>query len=274
MRKITTILLAVLTMSQVITGCSVQNKMRENITITAHRGASYFAPENTIASVKKALELNVDRIEIDIQRTRDSVVVVLHDLTIDRTTNGRGRAVDLTYSQIQQYDIVDSEGNVHKIPTLEQVIQAVNGQAKLLIEIRNGHSFYPDIERQVIDLLRANNAIEWAIIHSFHNDILSRLREYCADIELHKIFVGRIPFTNIIFGYRFSNLNNPLFETVSEFSSHHRFTNRALVRRIHRQEKKLNVWSPKSARRIERLINRGVDGIITDNPMLIIRETE
>jgi len=258
----------------VITGCSVQYKMRENITISAHRGASYFAPENTIASVKKALELNVDRIEIDIQRTQDSVIVVLHDQTIDRTTNGQGRAIDLTFEQILQYDIVDNEGNVHKIPTLEQVIQTVNGQAKLLIEIKHGHDFYPNIERQVIELLRAHDAVEWAIIHTFHNDVLRKLREHCMEIELHKLFVGRIPFTNIIFGKRFINLNNPLFETVTEFSSHHRFANRALVRRIHRHGKKLNVWTPKNDRRIERLINRGVDGIITDNPKLVLRESE
>jgi glycerophosphoryl diester phosphodiesterase len=166
---------------------------------------------------------------------------------------------------------LDGKGNVHKIPTLEQVIRTVNGQAKLLIEIRNGHSFYPDIERQVIDLLRVHNAVEWTVIHSFHNNILRKLRDYCQEIELHKLFVGRIPFSNIIFGYRFSNLNNPLFETVSEFSSHHRFTTGALVRRIHNKGKRINVWTPKTARRIERMINRGVDGIITDNPKLINR---
>lgn len=64
--------------------------MAQTIQITAHRGASGYAPENTLASVKKALEIGVDRIEIDVQQTLDGVVVLLHDKTLDRTTNGKG----------------------------------------------------------------------------------------------------------------------------------------------------------------------------------------
>jgi glycerophosphoryl diester phosphodiesterase len=265
MKKMATLMI----FGQIITSCSIQNEISENITVTGHRGAAYHAPENTIASVEKALELNVDRVEFDIQRTKDSVIVLSHDLTIDRTTTGRGRIVDMTYEEILQFDIIDEEGNIHKIPTLEQVIQTVNGRASMLIEIKKGNNFYPDIERQVIDLLRKYDAIEWSIIQSFDNRILSEVRNHDQNIELHKLFFGRIPFTNIILGRRFSNLNNPLYETVSEFSGNHKFTGRALIRKIHKKGKKVNVWTIKDAKRAQKMIDRGVDGIITDDPKLI-----
>ncbi|MCL2245631.1 MAG: glycerophosphodiester phosphodiesterase [Lentimicrobiaceae bacterium] len=254
--------------------CSIQNEISDNITVTGHRGAASHAPENTIASVKKALELNVDRVEFDVQRTKDSVIVLSHDVTVDRTTSGRGRIIDMTYEEIQKLEIIDNEGNVHRIPTLEQVIQTVNGKAVMLIEIKKGSDFYPDIERQVIDLLRKYNAIEWSIIQSFHDNILYEVRRQDQDIELHKLFLGRIPFTNIIFSPRFSNLNNPLYETVSEFSGNHRFMGRALIRRIQEKGKKVNVWTLDNARRTQRMIDRGVNGIITGNPKLVATQGE
>ena len=268
-----TSMILIVVFSQAITNCSIQNKMSDNIIVTGHRGASHYAPENTIASVLKALELNADRIEIDIQRTKDSVIVLSHDIDIDRTTNGKGKIIDLEYSEILQYDILYEEGNAHKIPTLEQVIQTIDGKSKLLIEIKEGNRYYPSIEKQVIDLLRKYDAMEWCIIHSFHDDILVEIRKYDPNIELHKIFLGRIPFTNIIFSPKFSNLNDPLYNSVSEFSSMYSFTDKALIKKIHNKGKKINVWTVNDAKKAQKMIEKGVDGIITDDPKLIFRET-
>ena len=263
------LLILVIILSQVIMNCLISNKKSEVVVVTGHRGAAYYVPENTIASVEKALELGVDRIEIDIQRTKDSVIVLSHDIDIDRTTNGKGKIIDLDYAEILQYDILDNESKVHKIPTLEQVIQTVTGKSKLLIEIKEGNSYYKSIEKQVVDLLHAYNATEWCIIHSFKDEVLSEVRKYDKDIELHKIFFGRIPFTNIIFSPKFSNLNKPLYGSVSEFSSMYYFTDKALIKKIHEKGKKINVWTINDAEKIERMIEKGVDGIITDNPALI-----
>ena len=256
----------ILIFSQVIMNCSIQNKMSDHVIITGHRGAAHYAPENTIASVQKALELKVDRVEIDIQRTKDSVIVLSHDIDINRTTNGKGKIIDMTYAEILQYNILDEQGNIYKIPTLEQVIHAIDGKSKLLIEIKEGNNYYPSIEKQVVDLLHTYNAAEWCIIHSFDDNVLSQVRKYDQNIELHKIFFGRIPFTNIIFVHRFSNLNKPLFDSVSEFSSMYIFTDKAIVKKIHNKGKKINVWTVNNTKTIQRMIKKGVDGVITDDP--------
>ena len=269
MLLITSMVLIVI-FNQTIINCSIQNKMSDNIIITGHRGAAYYAPENTIASVQKALEPNVDRIEFDVQRTKDSVIILSHDIDINRATNGKGKIIDLEYSEILQYDILDKDGNVHKIPTLEQVIQTIDGKSKLLIEIKKGNNFYPSIEKQVVYLLHAYNATEWCIIHSFDDNVLSEIRKYDKNIELHKVFFCRIPFTNIIFGTKFSNLNKPLYDSVSEFSSMHSFTDKALIKKIHNKGKKINVWTVNDAKKIKKMIKKGVDGIITDDPKLFI----
>jgi len=268
-KVITLILLTILivVLSQVVIDSFIHNRKSDTIIITGHRGAAYYAPENTIASVTKALELNVDRIEIDVQRTKDSLIVVSHDVDIERTTNGTGRIVDLTYTEILQYNI-QYKGNVFKIPTLEQVIQVVNGKSQLLIETKEGNDFYHSIEKQVVDLIHLHNATDWCIIHSFKDDVLSEVRKYDKNIELHKLFFGRIPFTNIIFSPEFSNLDKPLYDSLSEFSSMYILTNKLLIKKIHDKGKKINVWTVDDSCRIKQMIENGVDGIITDNPKL------
>ena len=75
--------------------------MAQNVQITAHRGASGYAPENTLSSVKKALEIGVDRIEVDVQQTSDGVVVLLHDKTLDRTTDSKGKVGKMTWNELK-----------------------------------------------------------------------------------------------------------------------------------------------------------------------------
>ncbi|NDV94240.1 glycerophosphodiester phosphodiesterase [Dysgonomonas sp. 521] len=268
---LTALIVFIAVLSQVITNCLIQNKISDTIIVTGHRGAAHYAPENTVASIEKALELNVNRIEIDIQRTKDSIIVVSHDIDIDRTTNGTGKIIDLEYSEILQYDILDKDGNIYKIPTLEQAIQAIDGKSKLLIEIKEGNDYYQSIEKQVVDLLHAYNATEWCIIHSFNDDILSEIRKYDKNIELHKLFLGRIPFTNIIFSPKLSNLNKPLYESLTEFSSMYNLTDRSLIKKIHDKGKRINVWTVNDSVEIKQMIEKGVDGIITDDPKLILK---
>lgn len=109
----------------------------KKITITAHRGGAALAPENTLAAVRLGMELGVDYIEIDIHQTADNQLVVCHDMTIDRTTNGRGKICNMTLDEIRSFNIVycDSVTDL-KIPTLDEVLALVDGKTKLLIEIK------------------------------------------------------------------------------------------------------------------------------------------
>ena len=109
------------------------------ITITGHRGAGGLAPENTLASIQLALDLGVDRIEIDVQQTKDNVVIVLHDRTLRRTTTGFGYVKAKTYEEILKHSAGYKFNKYYikeKVPTLDQVIKLIDVRAELLIETK------------------------------------------------------------------------------------------------------------------------------------------
>ncbi|MEM3426627.1 MAG: glycerophosphodiester phosphodiesterase family protein, partial [Thermoproteota archaeon] len=95
-----------------------------------HRGARFYEPENTLRSFRKALELGVDAVELDVRRTRDGELVVIHDAEVDRTTNGKGLVRELTLEEIRRLDA----GKGEKIPTLEEALDFLDGRVKILIE--------------------------------------------------------------------------------------------------------------------------------------------
>jgi glycerophosphoryl diester phosphodiesterase len=233
----------------------------QNITITAHRGASFYEPENTLTSIKKALEIGVDRIEIDIQRTKDSVLIVLHDKTIDRTTNGKGKSKDLNYKELQIYNIIDNDGKLTEltIPTLEEVLKLVEGKSTLLIEIKESEKYYPNIERQVVDLLNKYKALEWCIIQSFDDNILNTIHKLQPELALHKLCYG--------WGIKIKNLKK--YEHIKEFSSMSSLTTKRFVKRVHGMGKKVNVWTVDAPIKFGKVIEKGVDGVITNRPILL-----
>jgi glycerophosphoryl diester phosphodiesterase len=130
MRKIYFILLAVLTFHS--------NSFSQDRTtqVIAHRGGAKLAPENTLAAFQHAINLGVDMIEIDVEQTSDSIVVVLHDDHVDRTTNGTGRIDSLSYAYVKELDAGSwfaDEYKDERVSTLEDVLQLINGQVILLI---------------------------------------------------------------------------------------------------------------------------------------------
>jgi glycerophosphoryl diester phosphodiesterase len=116
--------------------------------IIGHRGAAGLAPENTLASIEKALSLGVDRIEIDIHQTKDNVLVVIHDETLERTTNGKGKIKDLTYREILKYSAgakFSPACENEKVPTLAEVLDLIDGKSQLLIELKKATAITPEL---------------------------------------------------------------------------------------------------------------------------------
>ena len=99
--------------------------------VIAHRGASYFEPENTLRSFRRAVEMGADRVEVDVRLSKDNKLVVIHDPRVDRTTNGTGRVKDMTLQELKSLDA----GKGEKIPTLQEVIDALK-DTKLVIEMK------------------------------------------------------------------------------------------------------------------------------------------
>ena len=109
------------------------------VKIMGHRGAKAYEPENTLRSIRRALELGVHAVEIDIHLSRDGRLVVIHDATVDRTTNGKGRVADLTWEELRRLDA----GLGEAVPSLEEVTALVHGRAHLFIELKDRQAVEP-----------------------------------------------------------------------------------------------------------------------------------
>lgn len=248
------------------------NTSDNKITITGHRGAAGYAPENTLASVQKALDLGVDRIEIDVHQSKDSVVVVLHDESVNRTTNGEGIIAEMNYNEIRQLDAgsyFDQKFNREKIPSLEEVFQLVNGKCDLLIEFKNGNDHYPRIEEHVIELIQKYEALDWCIVHSFNTKVLVRMHHKLPSLRLHKLFIVQFRFTPIYYDLSFENFDPNDYPYIEEYSINEYFANREIIGRLQGMGKKVNVWTLNDPKKIEAYKSLGIDGIISDYPDLI-----
>jgi glycerophosphoryl diester phosphodiesterase len=143
-----------------------------------HRGARAYEPENTLRSFQKALELGVDAVELDVRRTKDAAIVVIHDEDIKRTTNGAGLVGTLTLKEIQNFP---TEKNQH-IPTLDEALECLGKKATVFIELKE-----VGLEEQVLAAVKKQGSD--AVLVSFHEDALRRVRELDPIIETGLIYV-------------------------------------------------------------------------------------
>jgi glycerophosphoryl diester phosphodiesterase len=232
--------------------------MRQQVTITGHRGAGGLAQENTLSAIRKGLEMKCARIEIDVHQTADGEIMVMHDETIDRMTNGKGRIRNMTYDEIRKYFIKPFRGDTlqEKIPLLEDAIRVVNGKAVLLIELKEGNNVYPGIERKVIQLIRKHKAESWCMIHSFKEKILDTVHAMAPEIPLHQLLLTGM-------------FNTPSADDyVTEVSVYNRLLTKSFIEKVHKAGKKVNVWTVNNRDEMMYFMKIGVDGIITDFPDL------
>ena len=241
----------------------------KHIALTGHRGAAGLAPENTLAAIKAGLEQGVDRIEIDVHQTKDKHIVVMHDPSIDRTTNGTGMIKDMNFREIRKYSAgawFGEEFKNEKVPTLNEVLNTVNGKAILVIEIKEFGNYYPGIEKRVVDLIHKHKAKSWTAVCSFDDQVLKKVHEADKDIVLHKLFIFKFPYLKLFNDGKIRIVDFNYYNFVDEFSVYYPFANKRLIEKVHSLNKKINVWTADDTVKINRLINLGVDGIITNHP--------
>ena len=241
--------------------------MAQTIQITAHRGASGYAPENTLAAVKKALEIGVDRLEIDVQQTLDGVVVVLHDKTLDRTTNAKGKVGKMTFSEfknVKAYGDFEAEFPNETIPTLEQVFELMDGSTEFVIEIKAGNKTYPGIEDNVAKLIKKYKAEKWALVHSFNDKVLKHLHKHHPEIRLQKLFVSYSG--GLMLDFKLHAVKLSKYDFVEAFGISLSGTNAKLVEKAHALGKQVHVWTVNKDEDMQRMIKLGVDGLISNYP--------
>lgn len=240
-----------------------------SVEIVAHRGASGTAPENTLASIKKALDIGVDWIEIDVRQTLDRVLVCLHDETLNRTTNGKGRIVALNYKKVRQYDAgswFSDDYKNERIPSLNEVLKTVNGKCKLLIEVKGTQLLQFKIAENIIKLIDKHNAASWVVVQSFNSDFLKKMYRLRPDLVINNlvnyspsnipIYIDRRIKLGNIFRLNYSEAVNPNYKQVT----------RKLIAKVKKHQRKLFCWTVNDPKDMRRMIDMGVDGIITNYP--------
>ncbi len=242
--------------------------------ITGHRGAAGLAPENTLVSVQKALDLGVHRVEVDVQQTKDGVVICMHDRTLNRTTNMQGEVRDFTWAELQTAKAnVGFEATYPEtiIPTLEELFLVIDGKAEFVIEIKDGNAYYPGIEDRVAELIQKYNAEKWALVHTFNDEALFYLYEKHPTIRLQKLFVSHTPSISMMLDFKLHSADLSDYFFVEAFSVHHSFITKAIVKDAHAMGKKVHVWTVNEPKEMKKLLKWGVDGIITDRPDVLLQ---
>lgn len=237
------------------------------MTIIGHRGGSDLAPENTLLCIDKGISAGADMIEIDIHMSKDGELIVCHDRTIDRTTNGKGKICDMTLSEIKKYKIKDSSGNItdETIPTLDEVLNLVNGKSRLLIEIKRTKKLYRGIESKLLGKIRKYNAYDWVVVQSFNDSVLETLYALDKKIRLEKLIILKLQWLPVIFDGTFTRFSYDKYHYISSFNYYHKTVSKKLIDDIHSHGKEIKVWTLKGP---EDTTYLPVDGIITDRPDL------
>jgi len=234
--------------------------------VIGHRGDKLYAPENTLSSFKQAAEKGADGVEFDVKLTADQQVIVLHDPTVDRTTNGSGKVAKLSLEEIRRFDAgIQYPGKFpnEKIPTLEEVFETVGRRLFMNIELTNYSTPNDGLVTKVVELVKNHGMENRVLFSSFFPWNLQKAGTLlpetpCALLTMRgwKGYLGRS------FGWRGGCAAlNPFMTDV----------NAGLVFRVHTAGKRINAWTVTAEDDIKRMIGLGVDGIITGDPALTFR---
>lgn len=218
--------------------------------IYGHRGASALEPENTIRAFERALAMGADGLEFDVQASADRVPVLIHDRRLSRTTNGAGNVDEVSLTDLQKLDAGKSE----RIPTFEQALDAIGGQAHLDIEVKQG-----GIEREVLAVLHGHPASRWTI-SSFDWGILRTIRELDASAGLWLLAM---------------DVSEAVIDIAKQLAAsgvalHAVALNEDSAKQLHGADLKIIIWTVNDVAEAKRCQELGAFGLCTDNPEAII----
>jgi len=235
--------------------------------IFAHRGASAHAPENTLAAFELAVAQQADAIELDVKLSADGQVVVIHDSTVDRTTNGKGKVKDMTLAELKALDaggFFAKEFAAEKIPTLEEVFETVGKRTVINIELKNYTNRHEDLVETVCMLVKKHQMQKRVMFSSFFPNALSKARSYLPDVPRGLLALnGLLGVWARSFGFNFGKYD-ALHPDLQDFTQQE-------VTRVHRLKRRVHVYTVNAEEDMRRLFKWGVDGIFTDDPQLAVK---
>ena len=247
------------------------DRMKKDVAITAHRGGAGYGPENSISCIRRSLEVGTPSIEIDVQLSKDGYLIVCHDHTVDRTTNGAGRISDLTLSELQSFRLVSKEGRILEegLPRLADVLKLIDGKAHLLLEIKCPNEVdYKVLNSMVVKELNMCKDVEnWVTVQSFSDETLENMHEQMPTMRLEKLAFFKILGLPCIFDGRFKHFNIERYCHVESFNFFYGGISQSFVNTLHEAGKRVRVWT---LNKPDRRPNLPIDGIITDYPDLMM----
>ncbi len=219
--------------------------------IVGHRGAPFEEPENTLRSFKRALALGVAAVELDVQLTKDGRLAVIHDDTLDRTTNGKGRVQEFTLAELKQLDA----GRGEPVPALEEVFDLVRGTAHLLVEMKQ-----PEAAPALLRFFQEYQAFPWAHLISFWHPAVKALKEAEPRLSTGLLMVG-------------CPVDPPGLARAARADTlvlNYRYVNQELVEAAHGQEIKVIAWNIDDPEILPPYLAMNPDAICTNRPQEII----
>ena len=228
---------------------------KKRILIIGHRGANSIAPENTLKSFQKAIDLGADYIEFDIHQSKDGEIVIMHDANTYAITGNKGLIKKMTLTELKKLDCGEGE----RIPTLLELIRIAKGKIGLQIEIKA-----KNLAENLVKILRKEDLVETSIISSFLHDELLKLQKIEPKLKLATL-------EPIITGwsknweYHSEILNKAIDNNYFAIQPRYNLVNQELINHAHKNNIKVNIWTVNSKAAMKKFIQMGVDGIITDN---------
>ena len=223
--------------------------------VVGHRGAAGLEPENTLRSIHRAIDIGVDAVEVDARRCKDGELVIMHDPSVDRTTNGRGRVGSLTLKELKALDA----GKGESIPTLDELIVAVKGKVGLFVEIKE-----PETVRDVTDhVARAGMAADTTYVSFFHPSLLEAKQ--------------RSPSSRcgVIFSCDPADPTRLALDVKADLIlPNHSYTSERTVAEAHRRSLLVQTWTVNDAEGARAMADAGVDGIASDLPDVVLAALE
>lgn len=228
--------------------------------VIAHRGASMYAPENTIAAFELAVEMGADAIELDTMLSVDGIPIVIHDHSLGRTTDGSGNVSSKTVAEIKLLDagsVFDVRFSGEKIPTLEEVFSAVGKKIMINVELKNYASPFDRLPETVVSLVMEKELSDRVLLSSFNPIALIKAQRASPEIRRAALIGAGPKFVRV------------LLESFTNYSAMHpevSLVNQEIVIKHHAAGHKVNVWTINEESEMMKLLSMGVDGLITAVP--------
>lgn len=245
------------------------NWFRKAPLVIAHRGASAFAPENTMAAFKRASEIGADAIELDAKLTKDGVIAIIHDRSLDRTTTGNGRVNSINFREIRELDAgkkFSKEFEGERVPSLREVFEYTANRIRVNVELTNYSSVWDNLPEKVIELVTEFGIENEILISSFNPIALIKSKRIKPDLPIGLLVHEKEPkpisyLKKMITRYEFFHPQETLLQ-------------RRNVNEYLKKNKSLIAWTVNEPGRIKELLTLGIAGIITDVPDVAIRIRE